>query len=382
MRIPFPTFLVFLALAGAARGQTVTAVVPAANTVVEGNALEAKPFYIDRQRLTQLFDGTLVGVPFGKTITEIAYRRDKTAVPTQTMQRRTIPTWSLRLANLDYNAPPQTVGRVRYPGGQAWNPRNPLGIYLHPALTRNRLVEVYNKPTQFPALPPVTGAVAPFAIVFKLDRPFLYSGPHGLAIDHYTYEQRAAQSLYIVDAVRSSVDSGTAVPFGKSCPDGKNRAYGISSNPGGEPLSLILFDGRPQTAAIVVLGGSNKNWGPIGLPWNLQLFGLPTCSLYVSVDLLLPLATFSNGSAEARLEVPPESSLAGFRFFAQWMVLDPSINPGFPLTFSNGVDLTLGRTVGNTSMPAAFIYGVGNIARSTYGFVDKNIALVTRIGYQ
>lgn len=361
-----------LLLAGAATAQTTTTVVPISNTAVEGNALEVKPFYSNRIRLTQMLADSVVGVPKGKQITEIAYRRDKTAMPTATMTRRGTPTWSVRLGNLDLS------GR----DSQAFNPSNPIGAFLRPGSGVNSLIEVYNLATSFPSLPPVTGATGAFLVRFKFRRPFVYNGPHGLAIDHFSYSTVRGDSAYVVDAERSTVDTGTAVNFGASCPAGANRANVIPTNPGGAPFSMLLFDGPPQSVGFALLGGSKTNWGPIPLPLALAGFGLGGCSLYVSMDVILPVATFSNGSASATFDIPADPALAGARVFTQWMVIDRRVNPSFPLAFSNATDVTLGKTVGKVGLAASFIYGVGNLARQRFGLVDKGISLVTQITYQ
>ena len=50
-----------------------------------------------------------------------------------------------------------------------------------------------------------------------------------------------------------------------------------------------------------------------------------------------------------------------------------------PFTFSNGVDITLGRTIGNTGINASVLYGVntGAIVRGRYGLIDRGFTLVT-----
>lgn len=370
----FRALPVVVVLVPAGLGAQTATVVPAGNASVEGNALEAKPFAGNRIRLTQLLDASLVKIPFGQRITELSYRRDKTALPNDTLMRAASPAWSIRLGNL-------RVGTGH--DGAAFDPRNPIGIFLPPGTgQQNTLIEVYNAATSFPPLPPVSGATAPFVIRFKLARPFAYTGPHGLAIDHFSYTEVRGEHPYYIDAERSSVDTGTAATFGQSCPNGQNRAYAIPSNPGGQPLSLLLFDGPPQSVGLAILSTSNRQWGPFTLPLDLAPLQLPGCSLYVSIDIALPVPTFSNGSTSARFPIPGEKALAGLRFFSQWMMIDNRVNPGFPLAFSNGMDVTLGRTVGELGLPASFIYGWGNLARQRNGFVDKGIALVTRITYQ
>ena len=74
----------------------------------------------------------------------------------------------------------------------------------------------------------------------------------------------------------------------------------------------------------------------------------------------------------------------GFCYDRQWMVVDARVNPSFPLAFSNGLEVTLGTTVGVTALPAAFLYGqnINAVVRGTVGLVDRGITLVTEITYQ
>jgi hypothetical protein len=367
-----PAFaLLGLAVAGPAQSTTV---VPKQFENAEGDWLDGRPFFSDRVRCTQLLASSMVGVPSGRTITEIAYRRDKTVYPTQTLARGTAtPAWSMRLGNLN-------------PAVANWlfNPLSPTGTYMSPGDgNNNTLVEVYNTLTTFPSLPPVTTTTAPFAIRFKLARPFVYLG-QGLAIDHYAYESTNRGYEYYVDASRSSVDLGTATPFGVSCPVDGNRAYCNPSNPGGDPLSVLLFDGPPSSVAVLILGSSRTTWGPFPLPLKLDFLGLSTCWLNVSVDVLLPVATFTNGSAQANISIPAAQALAGLRFFAQWMPVDTRVNPVARLAFSNGLDITTGSTVGQFGLASSLVYGVNNqaVIQGRVGLVDRGIALVTEIVYQ
>lgn len=378
MRTHATTLTASLLLAGAALGQT-SVVVPAANANVEGNALELRPFGTDRARLTQLLASRMVPVPIGRSITEIAYRRDKTAYPTQTLDRsRSTATWYVRLGNLNLAAN----------GGQRYNTSNPTGLYLVPGTgDNNTLRQLFASQPNWPLLPPVTGTTAPFNIVFKLVSPFVYLGPDGLAIDLYCYDTTNPRGYnYVIDAARATVDTGTATRYGGSCPKDANRAYGISSNPGSQdPLQLLLFDGPlTRTAAIGILGFSNQTWGPVNLPLDLSPLGLAGCNLLASIDILLSVPTLSTGAATVSIDVPEAPGLAGAKFWMQWMVIDSRVSQTLPLTFSNGVEFILGKTVGRTGMPASFLYGVNRVqvVRGRYGLVDTGISLVTRITYQ
>ncbi len=361
-------------LSGAAAAQT-SVVVPASAKSVDGNAVEGRPFGSDRMRLSQYLGiGVLTGVlPRNKTIIEIAYRRDQKSMPTVTMTHATTPTWQIRMGNLFKTNVSDPDGRFLGPGsGAGGTGTSPDTLKI--AFTAKRV--------SFPNLAP-SSTLPAFSIRFKLDSPLLYLG-RGLAIDHYTYETRNRTSLYFVDAVRSTVNTGKSSQFGTSCPAGQNRAYAIPSNPGGDPVKLLLFDG-PQGKGVAagIIGLSKTFWGPVPLPLDLTSAGLKGCNLYVSADVFLPVATSSTGSAMIQVPLPADKNLAGVSWYFQYLVFDARVNLSFPLSFSNGVQITNGLTVGKgPGLHASFLYGYNVLARGRYGLRDKGISLVTQITYR
>ena len=293
---------------------------------------------------------------FGK-ITEIAYRRDGHAYLLLTLTRAS-GNWQVRMANYFGDA------------------RNPATLYLPPGGQLNELTSVFNATVNWPALPSTLAPPEKFLVRFKLARPFTYLGL-GLAIDHFSYASTGRSFGYAVDAVRKNLDAGKWSPYGVSCALSENRGYAIPSNPGNQrPLELVLFGGPQNSAAVGVLGGSNTKWGPLKLPFDLSPFGMTGCSVLASQDILLPTTTLSTGGAKLTFLIPKDPRLAGLRLFAQWMVIDATKK--VPLRFSNGMDITLGTSIGNHGGPqAALLYGVGGVARSTRGFLAPGVALVT-----
>ncbi len=374
MRHSLLPFLACLAAAGPAFGQT-KSVIPAANATVEGGAFDARPFLSDRVRLMHIMGSSIVTVPVGKTITEIAYRRDGKTLNTKTLTRRSSATWAIRMGNLNTT--------IR--SGAAFRPTSPTGAYMRPGSAANMLTPVYQAVPSWPALPPITSGVAPFSIVFKLQRPFLYRGPSGLVIDHFVYANRRGRFDYLIDSVAPPVDSGKSVNYGKSCPSGANRAHAISSNPGsGVPVSLKLFDGPPRSVAVAILGASRTSWGAVSLPLALDGAGLTGCSIYTSFDILMPVGTFSNGGAQLSLRIPESPAFASMKLYAQWMLIDRRVSQTLPLTFSNGMDITLGSTVGQAAIASSFVYGVNRnqVVRGRFGLVHKGTSLVTQLTWR
>ncbi len=361
-------FLAFVS--GGVKGQS-KVVIPSGYQNTEGNSAEFRPFAYDRVRLTQYFGINLLRnkIPFRKTITGLAYRRDGRAFTRSTFTRRSSPTWTIRMGNYF----PST--------------RNPREVYLRPGTgSFNTLTTVFNaKTVNFPKLGPVGFSLPPFNIRFPLDVPFpfLLTGGY-LAIDHFAYETRNRTSTYLVDAVRSQVDVGTATAYGTSCPKNKNRAFGISSNPGSNaPLELRLFGGVPGSLVIGTFGVSKTTWNGVPLPLDMSFVGLRGCSIYASEEILIPVKTNTNGGAAIVTKLPADTSLAGVKLYSQWISLDKRVNPSFPLSFSNGVAFRLGKSIGSTPpLDAFFTYAESNAARYRSGFVDYGVALVTEFTYK
>jgi hypothetical protein len=357
-------------VSGGVKGQT-KVVIPSGYQNTEGNSAELRPFAYDRIRLTQYFGINLLRnhIPFRKTITGLAYRRDGKAFTRSTFVRRTSPTWTIRMGNF-------------FPSRS-----NPKEVYLRPGNgSFNSMTTVFNaKKVVFPRLGPVGFSLPPFNIRFPLDAPFQYTLTGGyLAIDHFVYETRNRTSTYLVDAVRSQVDVGTATAYGTSCPKGQNRAFGVSSNPGSNfPLELRLFGGVPGSLLIGTFGVSKTSWNGVPLPLDLSFIGLRGCNIYASEEILIPIKANTNGGAAIIAKLPPDRNLAGVNLFSQWISIDRRINPSFPLSFSNGVAFRLGKSVGSQpALDAFFTYGISNSARYRSGFVDNGIALVTEFTYK
>ncbi|HHI79588.1 MAG TPA: hypothetical protein ENK02_06375 [Planctomycetes bacterium] len=360
-----------LAVASAELNGQTKVVIPSGYQNTEGNIAELRPFAYDRIRLTQYIGINLLrkSIPFRKTITAIAYRRDGRAFTRSTFTRRTSPTWTIRMGNYF----PTTS--------------NPKEAYLRPGTgSFNSLTTVFNaKTVNFPKLGPVGFSTPPFNIRFPLDAPFQFLLTGGyLAIDHFAYETRYRISTYLIDAVRSQVDVGTATSYGTACPQGKNRAFGISSNPGSEfPLELRLFGGVPNSLLIGTFGISKTKWNGVPLPLDLGFLGLTGCKIYASEEIMIPVKANTNGGAAIVAKLPADPSLAGVNLYSQWISLDKRVNPSFPLSFSNGIAFRIGKSMGNQPpLDAFFTYGESNAARARIGFVDTGISLVTEFTYK
>lgn len=76
----------------------------------------------------------------------------------------------------------------------------------------------------------------------------------------------------------------------------------------------------------VIIGFSRTSWLGLSLPYDLTGVGLTGCTVYVSVDIVIP--TSHNGTMSTFvITVPNDPSLGGQTFYAQGLTMEPNINP-------------------------------------------------------
>lgn len=97
----------------------------------------------------------------------------------------------------------------------------------------------------------------------------------------------------------------------------------------------------PLTRVLGLVGRSGSSWGTIPLPLDLGILGMKNCSLLVSIDLPMIPINHTAGLATWDMPIPNSAALAGSRFFAQALVLDPGVN-AFGAVVSNGMECLLG----------------------------------------
>ena len=139
---------------------------------------------------------------------------------------------------------------------------------------------------------------------------------------------------------------GTAVPYGTACTPPAVSAFGHAPNPGAGQLLLYETNVPAGSVPFVMLGQSATAWGAVPLPFALGSLGLPSCSL-LAEPLVIEAGTAPAGIAEYALPVPATPALVASTWYAQWLnVGDAALGGALPLTFSQGVAMTLGNAVG------------------------------------
>ena len=90
----------------------------------------------------------------------------------------------------------------------------------------------------------------------------------------------------------------------------------------------------------------------------------------------------SVGLAQFDLPVPALPELAGGRFYGQFINgNDPRVNPGFPLTTSQALEITLGTGLTSQAHQMSVVYSIQSLARAKFGFAYPGEGPVVKIRY-
>jgi len=151
-----------------------------------------------------------------------------------------------------------------------------------------------------------------------------------------------------VDSV-SGRASGVPTILGPSCWSENPTAAPACTVPdtfvlGGRGVFTLSGPATPRTAVCLV-GVSSTEFLGLPLPFALDMFGAPGCSLQVAPFLQIPtmLTRAPAGprtEGRAELPIPQENSLAGLPLFAQWMVFSPGSNI-LGTNWTNGVSVVI-----------------------------------------
>ncbi|MBL8900449.1 MAG: PepSY domain-containing protein [Planctomycetes bacterium] len=109
----------------------------------------------------------------------------------------------------------------------------------------------------------------------------------------------------------------------------------------GQNFTLQLNQARASSGVFLAIGGSDQFWGPLPLPFDLQPLGASNCFVNASLDILVPGASNSSGSASWPIAIPNDGTLVGGRLYTQALVLDPANALG--IVTSNGGAVLIGQ---------------------------------------
>ncbi|MCA8970119.1 MAG: hypothetical protein KDC95_10060 [Planctomycetes bacterium] len=131
--------------------------------------------------------------------------------------------------------------------------------------------------------------------------------------------------------------------FGTSCKGSASTPLASGGNLAwiGETATFDCSQAPKNSAVVLGLGFSNTVWGALNLPFDLKPFGASGCTLSVALDVTGVAATNGAGEASAAVPIPNDKTLAGAKFYVQFLVPDAAANT-FGLTTTNGVEATIG----------------------------------------
>jgi hypothetical protein len=231
---------------------------------------------------------------------------------------------------------------------------------------------------------PTSTALA-WDIVLPFDKDFTWDGKNDVVIEVkiWSNSRGNAQFLYFLDQVidlsvgietlyainplattaafrqsgnglptRFDYETGTVLNYGAGCRGEGNVVPRIGST-GGLPVvgninfRLTLAQAKVQAPCALLWGGSNTQWGPVPLPFDLAAFGIHGCTLLADPLFLFPAMTSGgspgSGQAEVPFGIPASGLFKGIVLYAQWLVVDPTITARLhPLAFSDGVHIIIG----------------------------------------
>lgn len=114
---------------------------------------------------------------------------------------------------------------------------------------------------------------------------------------------------------------------GVGCP-GSNGTPAIAAAAGSLPRLGQMFQASLNNLGALtvgIAGISDTVHNGLPLPASLAAIGMPSCSLYVSLDVLVTLASVG-GAATWNFAIPASPALTGFRFHQQGATLAPGVN--------------------------------------------------------
>jgi hypothetical protein len=115
--------------------------------------------------------------------------------------------------------------------------------------------------------------------------------------------------------------------FGTGCPSSAGVSQLIPATlPRLGQTMFVIVNNMPVSLGLMVTGGSNVASGLGPLPLDMTPFGITSCLLRVSPDLLTTLVG-GGGSASYSLAIPNSNPLLGLQLHQQPFVFDPPLNP-------------------------------------------------------
>lgn len=134
--------------------------------------------------------------------------------------------------------------------------------------------------------------------------------------------------LLMTNALLFVATGGRFAPLGTGCA-GSAGIPALGAAPSSRPALGTSFamnlDNLPLGVALLGLGFSNTTSGPFSLPFDLSVFGMPTCFLITDPAVTLFLVG-SGTTASSSIAIPMDPGMLGLNLFAQGFSIDPVAN--------------------------------------------------------
>ncbi|MEM7199011.1 MAG: sulfatase-like hydrolase/transferase [Planctomycetota bacterium] len=153
-----------------------------------------------------------------------------------------------------------------------------------------------------------------------------------------------------LNALRAEIDllrnpTASLTLFGETNCFGSNGAttLGVSGTARlGDTYTVSLTNGAPYAPALLFLVNSRFAFGPVALPFPLEVIGgAPGCYQYVAPGYAFTTTTDAAGAASLPIPVPSSPDLVGLDAYHAWLVVDQQAG-GLGVTTSNGLVAVVG----------------------------------------
>jgi len=162
---------------------------------------------------------------------------------------------------------------------------------------------------------------------FALSRPFVFVAGKNISIRMVIRSNTA--SSYTLDAF-SDWRFGPRQNNGCKHPQASRAAtHSVTYRSPGNVWDFNGWSWLPKAIpAILTVGVSNTQWGPIKLPLDLKPFGAPGCIVHNDWALVVPGVTqpISSGFIGIKITTPADPRLVGMTTYSQYVFLDAGAN--------------------------------------------------------
>ncbi len=127
-----------------------------------------------------------------------------------------------------------------------------------------------------------------------------------------------------------ATDPASYVAFGVGCLGGGGTPSVYTASLArpwiGSAFRMEIRNLPKGNATVMAIGASSSAWGATPLPQSLSPIGMPGCTLYVSMDLFVPVPNPAS-IASLTVPIPNTASMVGQSFYNQCFTVDPGATP-------------------------------------------------------